>query len=239
MSACIDATKEMEMKPFEQCRLICNELELDDAVREEKPKEIVAHANLALKREHGEGTNVKEEAQAVRQILRDQPPSFWGAEEVGKGKSSPQALVQRLLLKPASSGGFCSGVACKRLKNKCMDTKTLIQSGACSIDGFDVLPSAGQFSNLDFELGKMAKLFGSKTKDMTFGHCVFSVLSREQVAPGSSVVLCKGNKCNARLAALLTPKFLLVGFYNYGGSPDTEAKTIAILEDLRLEAEGK
>jgi hypothetical protein len=38
---------------------------------------------------------------------------------------------------------------------------------------------------------------------------------------------------------LLTPKFCLVGFYNYAGTVEEDTKTLSILEDLRLEASGK
>jgi hypothetical protein len=79
----------------------------------------------------------------------------------------------------------------------------------------------------------MAILFGTQGNSTKFGHCVFMISSREQVAPGSSRMLCKANKCNARFALLITPKFCLVGFYNFAG-PESEAKTLGIFEDTRL-----
>jgi len=236
MTACIDATMELEMKPFELCKLICSELSLENDGR---PKELVALANSTLGcKPLGDDASVKEEARAVRNAIRDLPASFWGKETVGKGNSSPEALVTRLLLKPATAGGFCSGVACKRLPNKAVDTKTVVCKGALSIDGFSVLPSPGQYSNLDFEMENIALLFGTKRDAVSLGHCTFMVQSREQVAPGSSVMLCKANKCNARLAALLTPKFLLVGLYHFVG-PEVEAQTLRLFEDLRLETAAK
>lgn len=240
MTFCVDATMELEMKPYELCQLICSELDLE---RDGKPNHIVVLANTKLCREPlGGDASVKQEACAVRQAIRDQPPLFWGSNEttatVGKGNSSPEALVTRLLLKPATAGGFCSSIACRRLPNKAVDTKSVVSKGAMSIDGFSVLPASGQYSTLDFEMENVAILFGTKRDAVALGHCTFIVQSREQVAPGSSVMLCKANKCNARLAALLTPKFCLVGLYHFTG-PESEAKTLSILEDLRLEAAAK
>jgi hypothetical protein len=175
---------------------------------------------------------------AIRQAIRDLPPSFWGEEKVGNGNSSPDALVARLLLKPASTGGFCSGVACKRmLKTKGCDMKSIVSQGALDIDGFNILTSPGQYSTLDIEMETITLLFGSKQNSTKFSRTVFMVTSREQVAPGKTILQCKANKCNARLAALITPKFCLVGFYNYIG-PESELKTLAIFEDIRLEASG-
>jgi hypothetical protein len=235
MAACIDAKKEieLELKPYDLCKLIANELDLENDC---KPKELIALANEKLGREpQGGDASVKEEARAVRQVIRDLPPSFWGEETVGKGNSSPENLVTRLLLKPATAGGFCSGVACRRLPNKAVDTKTVFSQGALSIDGFSVLPSPGQYSKLDFEMENIAQLFGTMRDAVALGHCTFIVQSREQVAPGSSVMTCKANKCSARLIALLTPKFCLVGLYNFSG-PEAEAKTLGLFEDLRVEA---
>jgi hypothetical protein len=237
MACCVDETREMELKPFELCRLICAELSLQSY--DDKPKDICALANKTLSREASpeDGASVKDEARAIRRVIRDLPPSFWGDEKVTSG-SSAEALVTRLLLKPASAGGFCTGTACKRLP-KNIDTKSIFSKGPVSIDGFSIMASPGQYTTLDHELSEMAKLFGDKAKSITFNTTVFSLISREQVTPGSSVITCKANKCNARLAALCTPKFLLIGFYNYNGSPEGEAKTLSLLEDLRLEASGK
>jgi hypothetical protein len=229
MSALVDATMELEMKPLELCKLICLELSLDNIGT---PKEIVEPlVPLA-------GRTVKQEACAVRQVIRDLSPSFWGQETVGKGKSSPEALVQRLLLKPATAGGFCSGLACKRLPNKSVDSKSVVTQGARIIDGFSVLPAPGQYSNLDFEMENIAQSCGTKRDAVALKDCTFIVQSREQVAPGSSLMLCKANKCSARLVALLTPKFCLVGLYNFAG-PDAEANILCLFEDLRLEAAAK
>lgn len=237
MACCVDETREVELKPFELCRLICTELALESY--DDKPKDICALANKTLSREASpEGTSVKDEARAIRQVIRNLPPSFWGDEKVTSGSSS-EALVTRLLLKPASAGGFCTGAACKRLAKNGIDTKSIFNKGPVSIDGFSIMASPGQYTTLDHELSEMAKLFGSEGKSITFNTTVFSLTSREQVAPGSSVVTCKANKCNARLMALLTPKILLIGFYNYNGNPEGETKTLSLLEDLRLEASGK
>lgn len=260
MAACVDATAEIEMKPFELCQLICAELSLETGG---KPKDICAEANKVLGRSSssasGDGdaaTNgaataatVKEDAVAIRAAIRELPPSFWGGggdteDHVvvdgggGHHHNSPEALVARLLRKPATAGGFCSGVACRRLlKNKCVDTKSIYSRGAVQIDGFGILPSPGLYSSLEHEMENLALLFTSKQDSTKFSHAVFVAYSREQVVPGASVLLCKANKCNARLAALLTPKFCLVGFYNYAG-PDCEAKTLDLFEDLRKEAAG-
>jgi hypothetical protein len=238
MACCVDETREMELKPFELCRLICTELSLQSY--DDKPKDICALANKTLSREASpeDGASVKEEARAIRKVIRNLDPAFWGEEKVTSG-SSPEALVTRLLLKPASAGGFCTGAACKRLAKNGIDTKSIFSKGPVSIDGFSIMASPGQYTTLDHELSEMAKLFGDKAKSITFNTTVFSLTSREQVTPGSSVITCKANKCNARLAALLTPKFLLIGFYNYNGSPEGETKTLSLLEDLRLEASGK
>jgi hypothetical protein len=238
MACCVDETREMELKPFELCRLICTELSLQSY--DDKPKDICALANKTLSREASpeDGASVKDEARAIRKVIRNLAPAFWGEEKVTSG-SSPEALVTRLLLKPASAGGFCTGAACKRLAKNGIDTKSIFSKGPVSIDGFSIMASPGQYTTLDHELSEMAKLFGDKAKSITFNTTVFSLTSREQVTPGSSVITCKANKCNARLAALLTPKFLLIGFYNYNGSPEVETKTLSLLEDLRLEASGK
>lgn len=234
MSCCIDETRELEMKPYELCKLICAELSI--ASYDEKPKEIVDMANTKLERTSGDGT-VKEEAQAVRHAIRNLPPSFWGSEKV-TSSSSPDELVTRLLLKPASAGGFCTAAACKRLAKNAIDTKSIFEKGAVAIDGFPILASPGQYTTLDSELKRMALLFGANTDAIKFQSTVFSVVSREQVTPGSSVITCKANKCSARLVSLLTPRFCLVGFYNYAGAEE-ETKTLSLLEDLRLEAAGK
>jgi hypothetical protein len=241
MAACVDALMEMKMKPFELCRLICAELSLESS-DDQKPKEIVALANQKLNREpalsssSGETMTVKEEAQAVRQAIRDRPPSFWGEQKVA-GNSSPEAFVTRLLLKPPSAGGFCSAVAIKRLKNKCIDMKTCFSHGALTIDGFPVLPSPGQYSTLDNEIKSVTLLFSTKRPSTKFSHCVFMVSSREQLGGGASLLWCKANKCSARFVSLLTPKFCLVAFYNHAG-PESEAKTLGLFEEVRLEAGG-
>jgi hypothetical protein len=179
---------------------------------------------------------VKEEAQAVRQAIRDLPPSFWGETKVS-GNSSPEAFVTRLLLKPPSAGGFCSAVASKRLKNKCIDFKSIFIHGALDIDGFPVLPPPGQYSTVENELKTVASLFSTKQNSTKFSHCVFMVSSREHLGGGASLLWCRANKCSARFVSLLTPKFCLVAFYNHAG-PESEAKTLGLFEEVRLEAGG-
>jgi hypothetical protein len=239
MACCVDETRELELKPFELCKLICAELSLD--CYDDKPKDICLVANKTLQRDVAEAATVKEEARAIRKVIRNLPSSFWGDADDEKltSSSSPEALTYKLLLKPATAGGFCTAIACKRLARSGIDTKSIASKGVLSIDGFSVLASPGQYSTLDNELMNMSMLFGAKTDSITFNSTVFSVTSREQVTPGSSVITCKANKCGARLVSLLTPKFCLVGFYNYAGTVEEDTKTLSILEDLRLEASGK
>ena len=96
-------------------------------------------------------------------------------------------LINRLLLKPATCGGFCAGVAGRlnrrplqlplgrRLSPKAIDTKSVVSEGARAktlrlwsvrevqaIDGFTVLRSPGTYSTLDFEVESIAKMFGSQ-----------------------------------------------------------------------------
>jgi hypothetical protein len=48
-------------------------------------------------------------------------------------------------------------------------------------------------------------------------------------------MLCASTKIHARFASLLTPKWMLIGIYQFTSSPD-EAETLALLESLRVEA---
>jgi len=48
-------------------------------------------------------------------------------------------------------------------------------------------------------------------------------------------MLCASHKIRARFAALLTPKWLLLGIYQFVSTPDEDA-TLALLEALRQEA---
>ncbi len=78
------------------------------------------------------------------------------------------------------------------------------------------------------------RLFRSERNAEKIGDCTFLVQERLQPAPGQMLMLAKSNKCNARFAALLTPKWLLLGLYNFSAS--TEGSTLAILDELRKEA---
>lgn len=267
--SCIDASRELELKPIDLSRLISAELSLpdnDDYNPSMKPKEIVALAHAVLLQRNvtispsaaaaaGVESSVKDDARSIRRIIRSLPLSFWIRNDHDDDKdsnsirlnsnSTPEALVTRLLLKPPSSGGFCTAVACRRLvKNRAVDTKSIYSYGSFSIDGFSILPHPGQYSTLDTEMEHVPLVLASQRTVLKFNHTAFTVQSPPDrrhddvvVPPGCSLFHANGNKCSARLVAYITPKACLVGFYQYAG-PESELQTLKLLDELRLELSG-
>jgi hypothetical protein len=81
-----------------------------------------------------------------------------------------------------------------------------------------------------------AKLFKTDRDAAKLGDCTFLVKDRsQQPAPGQMLMICKSNKCDAKLAALYTPKWCLLAVYHFVDA-STETDTLAILEDMRKEA---
>jgi hypothetical protein len=80
-----------------------------------------------------------------------------------------------------------------------------------------------------------AKLFKTDRDAAKLGDCTFLVKDRSQPAPGQMLMICKSNKCDAKLAALYTPKWCLLVVYHFVDA-STETNTLAILEDMRKEA---
>lgn len=259
---CIDATREIELKPVDLSRLISAELSLadnDDYNPSMKPKDVLALARVVLLQRNvaipPNETSVKDDARAIRNIIRSLPLSFWVSNDDQDkdsitvrltSNSTPEALVTRLLLKPPSSGGFCTAVACRRLvKNRAVDTKSVYSHGAFSIDGFSILPHPGQYSTLDTEMEQVPLVLSSQRAVLKFNHTVFTIQSPPDrrdddtvsIPPGCSLFHANGNKCSARLVAYITPKACLVGFYHFAG-PESELQTWKLLDELRLELAG-
>ncbi|KAJ1455865.1 hypothetical protein M885DRAFT_616689 [Pelagophyceae sp. CCMP2097] len=228
----VGAEQETDMKPVTLVELIEKELKMD--LYGIKPLDAVSLVNARLNREAGTGS-AKEELQACRAVVRALSPAFWCADTVGLGNNSSEALVKRLLAKPASCGGFAAAVCVARLNAKAIDTKAIFASGALTIDGIALLRPPGLYSTLDSEMENLSRLFGTQRDAEKLGDASFGVVSRDQVSPGTSVMLLKAKQCNCKLAALQTPKFCLVGLYTHAG-PDAEAATLKLFEDLRLEA---
>ena len=67
------------------------------------------------------------------------------------------------------------------------------------------------------------------------GDCTFLVKDRSQPVPGQMLMICKSNKCDAKLAALYTPKWCLLAVYHFVDA-STETETLAILEGMHKEA---
>ena len=259
---CIDATREVDLKPIDLSRLISAELSLadnDDYNPSMKPKDVLAMARVVLLQRNVTlppiETSVRDDARAIRRIIRSLPLSFWVSDD-GQDKdnntvrltsnSSPEGLVARLLLKPPSSGGFCTAVACRRLvKNRAVDTKSVYSHGSFSIDGFSILPHPGQYSTLDTEMEQVPLVLSSQRAVLKFNHTVFTIQSPPDrrdddsvpIAPGCSLFHANANKCSARLVAYITPKSCLVGFYHFAG-PESELQTWKLLDELRLELAG-
>jgi hypothetical protein len=242
---CITKEAEIELKPYELANLLATELNLkdnnDNADHENdldsmKPKDIVALANkrLGIHELGGEAT-VKEEARHSRATVRGLPSRFWTPLRVRNG-SSLEELLQRLLAKPASAGGFSCAMAAEVISSKNIDTKSIVsQGGATAFDGFDILRPSGAYSTLDHDLSNLFKLFRSAGTSERIGDCSFAVQERTQPCKGQVVMTAKATKCTARYVALLTPKWLLVGVYQHVGSVEAEDATLALFEELRLE----
>jgi hypothetical protein len=218
------------------------------------PKEIVALANAALGRQPNADATVKEEAMACRAAIRALPMSYWttraaaaaaaheesGEEDVPVVLSKPQKLVDWILSKPATAGGFASAVACKMLSGGkgagMADLRSVVWGGACTIDGFSILRAPGGYCTTDGEIASFVKLLRTNGKAERLGDCTFLVTERSQPAPGQVLMLCQANKCQARLAALATPKWCLLAVYHQAASSSSnEAATLALLDDLRQE----
>lgn len=196
-------------------------------------------------------TTVKDDASAIRQVIRSLPPSFWGSDTI-TSQSTPEALVRRLLLQPPSVGGFCTGIACKRLptNKKAIDTKSIYSQGDSGIHDFSILSAPGQYSTLDTEMEQLPLLVLTQRDVIKFHQTVFVVQRRETGTNNSkssqSVMLVgKGTKCPvARMVILLTSKFCLVGFYHHHNTPggaannnfESERHALEMMEQIRLEA---
>ena len=125
-SACVRGDADLLLKPIDLANILRVELNLDaDAdCYDLKPRQIVGLANAKLSRKPVEGATVKEECVALREAVRNLPPSFWSADTV-RSNSTPDELVARALAKPSTAGGFCSAVACSILGPKAINTKTV------------------------------------------------------------------------------------------------------------------
>jgi hypothetical protein len=204
---------------------------------------------------------VKDEARAIRQVIRNLPPSFWASpSDTITSNSTPEELVRRLLLQPPSVGGFCTGIACKRLptNKKAIDTKSIYSQGDAMIHEFSILPAPGQYSTLDTEMEQIPLLVMTQRDVIKFHQTVFAVQRRpittttgaSKTSSSQSIMLVgKGTKCPvARMVILLTSKFCLVGFYHHHTTPggattnnsnfESEGHALELMEHLRLEASG-
>jgi hypothetical protein len=233
MTAVVRPEDQVDFKPVDLVPLLQVELGLGPCY-DLKPKAIVALANTKLSRDAVEGATVKDEAFACRAATRLLSPSFWSPDTV-RSTSSPTELVDRILAKPPTVGGFCSAVACKVINPKSIDTKTVAWNGALSVDNFAILRSQGQFCTTAEECKKFFRLFKSEKSNEKLGDTVFHVQDKSNPAGGQTLMLMKSNKCNARLAALCTPKWVLLAVYHFV-DVDNEASTLQLLEDLRREA---
>lgn len=243
MSACVPADAEVAMKPIDLAGLLKVELDLGQC-RDLLPKEIVELANKKLSREPVDGASVKEEAIACRAAVRALPMTHWLTTLNEDGESTtivlaktskPQEIVDRVLAKPPSVGGFASAVACKVLGPKAIDTKSVVWGGVHSVDGFAILRPPGAYCTTESEMSSFSKLFKTERPSDRLGDCTFLVSERSQPAPGQILMLCKSNKCNAKLAALYTPKWCVLAVYHFVDGA-TETETLALLEEMRIEA---
>jgi hypothetical protein len=245
MSACVLADVDVTLKPIALVALLKVELNLghcDDLL----PKEIVELANNKLVRQPVEGASVKDEAVACRAAVRALPTSFWTTPTADSDEESlsitkgakPQEVVNRILAKPATTGGFASAVACKVMSPKDIDTRSVVWGGAYSVDGFGILRPPGSYCTTESEMKSFFKIFKTERNAEKLGDCTFLVTERSQPAPGQMLMLCKSNKCNAKMAALYTPKWCLLAVYHFVDA-STEADTLAFLEEMRQEAFGK
>jgi hypothetical protein len=232
---CVNAEAEHEMKPIDITDLIRKELDLGpcDGM---KPKDIVALANskIGIQLLGGDKT-VKEEASHCRGAIRQLPPRFWNPEISVNKNSTPTELVAWLMAKPSSCGGFCGAVACNVINAKSIDTRSVVISGPLDIESMSLLRRRGGFSTIDHECEEISKLFRSEATATKIGDATFHVTQRSQPDKGQNSMLCASTKIHARFASLLTPKWMLIGIYQFTSSPD-EAETLALLESLRVEA---
>lgn len=236
---CITAEAEVALKPFQLANLLRSELDLfpdgDGGEEEAKPKDIVALAWANLGLESGSLTeNVKDNARAARAVVRSLKSDFW-TDKKARGGMEMKDLLDRLLAKPASAGGFSAGIACTCIGNKNIDTKNIHSKGIGVIDGFTVLRGAGAYMTLDHEMEILYKLFRSHSDACKIGDTTFRVEERTQPYKGQDLLTAKATKCDARFVALLTPKWLLVGLYQHVVENETDAAILQLFEDLRLE----
>jgi hypothetical protein len=233
MSACVGAEADATLKPYDLAALLKVELDLGRC-NDLLPKQIIELANEKLSRLPVEGASVKDEAVSCRAVVRALPASFWTPDTV-RGGSKPQELVDRILAKPATAGGFASAVACTVLNPKAIDTRSVVWGGALSVDGFSILRPRGAYCTTESEMGAFAKLFKTERSAEKLGDCTFLVNDRSQPAPGQTLMLAKANKCDAKIAALYTPKWCLLAVYQFVDA-SAEAHTLALLEAMRKEA---
>ena len=236
MSACVREDADALLKPIDLVNILRQELDLGPCY-DLKPKQIVELANVKLAREPVEGATVKDECVALREAVRNLPPSFWSPDTI-RSNSAPDELVARALAKPASAGGFCSAVACTILGPKAINTKTVAWGGALNVDGFSILRSPGAYCTTQQEAGKFVKLFKIDKTNEKLGDCQFHLQEKLSPAPGQQLMLMKSNKCNARLAVLYTPKWCLLAVYHFV-DVESEAMSLTVLEELRVEAFAK
>ena len=238
MALCIIAEAEIALKPFQLANLLRSELDLledHDDDEDTKPKDIVALAWVKLGLKNDALTeNVKDNARAARAIVRSLNATFW-TDRKARGGTDMNDLLDRLLAKPASAGGFAAGIACTCIGTKNIDTKNIHSKGVGAIDGFTVLRSAGAYATLDHEMEILYKLFRSQADACKIGDTTFRVEERTQPYKGQDVLTAKATKCDARFVALLTPKWLLVGLYQHVVDNETDAAILKLFEDLRLE----
>lgn len=234
-TAVISGKDDAGLKPVDLANIIKVELELgrcDDIL----PKDIIDLANKKLGRETKKGASVKDEAVACRAAIRAMPTSYWieGYNGITKG-SPPQDLVDRILAKPPTAGGFAAAVACKVLSPKDIDTQSVKWGGAYSIDGMGLLRPTGAYCTTEVEMEHFAKLFKSAAPAHKLGDTTFLVEERTHPAPGQTSMAMKANKSCAKLVGLYTPKWCVLAIYHFVDA-ESEEKTLALLEEMRREA---
>jgi hypothetical protein len=109
MISFVDAKADAALKPVDLADLLKVELDLGRCM-DMLPKDIISLANEKLGRVAVEGANVKDEAMKCRELARGKELSFWTELKISKS-SSPEELVERLLAKPPTVGGFATAVA--------------------------------------------------------------------------------------------------------------------------------
>jgi hypothetical protein len=260
----VSAEDEKEMKPMQMCEVLISELDLgvsklDLEFGDVKPKAAVEKAAEKLGIQLLEGSSVKEQACAVRAQLRGLPASFFwgggepepesegGSEPVSSGtcdvealKEKSQAILDMLLAKPASAGGFASGIVGVGVKGgqtaKGIDTHTVVAGGATHLDTQQVIMAGGQRSEVEHESLEMSRLFKSKKPSTRVGELTFHVEEREQLVPGTMRMKLMSTINKAKMVSLLTPHFIVIGMYEFSSAPHEE-HILALMEELRLAAE--